>query len=109
MKFFGPIKRTTPAIRNIKPFRTGSRDAVYRVIDGERDYQTMGKGNAGPARELMMGEGIAVMEEILAQARTEWYKADGTKNALPYIRKVAAVAVQLMERYGAVPREGHVP
>lgn len=102
---------------NQVPVRPPSRDKVYDVLDGERDYQNAGQGNAKPHPEsgrtdgrLTLGEGILCLERILDTARAEWYKGpDGHKATLPYIRKAAAVAVQLMENYGAVPREFHVP
>lgn len=103
---------------NLVPVRPASRDAVYDVIDGERDYQDMGKGNAAPHPEgkrsasdgLSLGEGILCMERILDEARAAWYKGpEGQTLAMPFIRKTAGVAVQLMEHFGAVPREWHVP
>lgn len=103
--------------QNQVPVRPSNRDVVYDVIDGERDYQNAGEGNAKPHPEsgrtdgrLTLGEGILVMERILDQARAEWYKGpDGHKLTLPYVRKVAGVAVQLLENFGAPPREYHVP
>jgi len=96
-----------------------SRARVYAVLDGERDYQNNGEGNAAPhpdsngphhaPGELSPGEGLLCMEEILAHARAAWYKPDGQTAMMPFVRKIGAVAVQLMENYGAPPREGHEP
>lgn len=86
-----------------------SRHDVYRAIDTERTYQDKGLGNAQrhenmpPA--LTVGEGILCMEECLAHARTAWYGPTGGTDCLPFIRKVAALGVQMMERYGAPERK----
>lgn len=104
--------------KNQVPVRPDGRNKIYDVIDGERDYQDAGKGNAAPHPEgkrsasdgLSLGEGILCMERILDEARAAWYKGpEGQTLAMPFIRKTAAVAVQLMEHFGAVPREWHVP
>ncbi len=84
-----------------------SRKAVYAVIDGERDYQDAQKGNAKRHEgmpPLSPGELILCMEKCLADAREVWYKPDGSELCLPFVRKVGALAVQMMERYGAPSR-----
>jgi hypothetical protein len=86
------------------------RSEVYSVIDGERAYQDGGKGNAkrhDGMPKMTPGEFLLCMEKCLADARDAWYKPDGGKNALPFIRKVAALGVQAMEHYGAPRREGY--
>lgn len=88
-----------------------SRQEVYAIIDGERDYQDAGMGNArrhADMPDLTPGEMILIMEELLSQARAVWYKPDGGKECLHDIRKAAAVGVQMMERFGAPPR-GSLP
>lgn len=102
--------------KNTVPVRPASRDAVYAIVDGERDYQNNGEGNAAPpadsglvANPLSLGEGILCLEEILRKARTEWYKPDGRVPAMPYIRKAAGVAIQLLENFGAPARAEHDP
>lgn len=102
---------------NQVPIRPQSRDAVYSIIDGERDYQNGGEGNAAthaddkrPSNALTFEGGILCLEQILAEARANWYKGVvGRDLAKPFIRKAAGVAVQLLENFGAPPREGHVP
>ncbi len=105
--------------KNTVPVRPASRDAVYAIVDGERDYQNGGEGNAAPSTELRakgvhanplsFGEGLLCLEEILRKARAEWYFPDGTPKALPYVRKAAGVAIQLLENFGAPPRAEHDP
>ena len=84
------------------------RNEVYAAIDSERDYQDAGKGNANrhadaPDR-LLPGEIILCMEKCLNDARNAWYTPTGGVDCLPFIRKVAGLAVQAMENYGAPKR-----
>lgn len=87
-----------------------TRAEVYAAIDGERDYQDAGRGNAKrlPPHEgepLTAGEIIACMQKCLNDALDAWYKPGGSTAAQEYIRKVAALGVQSMERYGAPVRK----
>jgi hypothetical protein len=84
-----------------------ARSEVYAAVDSERDYQDAGRGNAKRhegAPALMPGEVILAMEKCLNDAKEAWYKPDGATACLPYIRKVTALGVQAMERYGAPKR-----
>lgn len=84
-----------------------SRQEVYNVIDGERHYQDAQQGNAKRHENqppMTPGEMILCMEECLQQARKAWYKPDGGANCLPFIRKVAALGIQCLERHGAPKR-----
>jgi len=84
------------------------REDVYAAIDSERDYQDAGKGNANrhanALDRFLPGEIILCMEKCLADAREAWYKPDGGTACLPFIRKVAGLAVLAMENYGAPKR-----
>jgi hypothetical protein len=87
-----------------------NRSDVYSVIDGERAYQDAGQGNALRHEDMpgmTPGEFILCMEKCLADARNEWYKPEGGKTSLAFIRKVTALGVQAMERHGAPRREGY--
>lgn len=94
-----------------------SRSYVYAVLDGERAYQKAGKGNAAPHPDskradgaLSPGEALLCMEQLLVEARANWYKGVvGQDLMLPFIRKATAVGVQVMENYGASAREGYEP
>lgn len=98
---------------NQVPVRPASRDAIYDVIDGERDYQQAGEGNAARspnAPTLTHGDIILLIERYTHEAREAWIKGEaGNIACLPDIRKIAALAVQGLELYGAPPREWHVP
>lgn len=94
-------------IQNKPPVRPASRNTVYDVIDGERDYQD----DTWPAAEkrLTPGEFIILFEEYVAKARAAWVKEHGDENLKNSFRKLAGIAVRAMEVHGAVPREYHVP
>lgn len=85
-----------------------SRHHVYHAIDTERAYQDAGRGNAqrheSAPKAMSPGEFLLCMEKCLADARDAWYRPDGAVACLPYVRKVAALAVQCMELHGAPPR-----
>lgn len=85
-----------------------SRSEAYNAIDTERDYQDAGKGNAKRHSDMPVmtpGEIILCMEKCLSDGRTAWYAPNGGTACLPFLRKVAALAVQAMEMYGAPIRE----
>ena len=85
------------------------RNDVYRAIDSERDYQDAGVADVSKLnmKPLDAGEIILAMEQCLLVARSAWY---GDAHPYPltaeYVRKVAGLAVQFMERYAAPQREG---
>lgn len=84
-----------------------TRQEAYGAIDTERDYQDAQRGNSqrhDGMPPMTPGELILCMEKCLADARAAWYAPDGGTGCLPHIRKVAALGVQAMERYGAPPR-----
>lgn len=80
---------------------------VYAAIDTERAYQDAQVGNAKRHEgqpPMTPGEHILCMEKCLQDARDIWYKPEGGQACLDHIRKVAALAVQCMERHGAPSR-----
>lgn len=100
--------------KNTVPVRPASRDAVYAVIDGERDYQIAGEGNAlrhaDAPPHLLPGEVIACTQKCLDDALEAWYKPNGGEACLPFFRKIAALAVGVIENSGKhVPRAEHDP
>ena len=99
---------------NWSDYRIGKEDImkepryeVYRAINSERNYQDAQLGNA-KRREgqppMSPGEIILCMEECLMKARETWYRPDGGEKCLDDIRKVTALGVLCMERYGAPHR-----
>lgn len=101
--------------KNTVPVRPASRDAVYAVIDGERDYQINGEGNAlrhaNAPPYLLPGEVIACTQKCLNDAINAWYMPNGNVASLPFFRKIAALAIGVIENSGqpAPARAEHDP
>ncbi len=92
---------------NKVPVRPATRDAVYDVVDGERDYQD-GEWSAAE-RSLTPGEYLILFEEYVAKARAVWVKEHGDVALINNFRKLAGIAVRAMEQHGSIAREYHVP
>jgi len=79
------------------------RKEVYRIIDGERDYQnTVRKANENETREdqdKCLSDFILNMEYTLNKAKTAIYTLNETE-ALALIRKVTALGVATGETFG---------
>lgn len=72
---------------------------VYRIIDGERSYQ---KAN-GRAEHRTIGEWLDTLYTYMTQS----YQTP--EGRLHVLRKIAAVAVAMLEDHDCPPREGYVP
>ncbi len=84
-----------------------SRKEVYNTINGERDYQDAGHGNAkrhAGMPDMTPGEYLLCMEVCLEDARQAWYQPDGGHFCLEFVRKVTALGVACMELHGAPRR-----
>lgn len=84
------------------------RNEVYKLIDGERDYQdekwnTRKTADNIPDEEKPVAEWINYIEFHIAKAKNNVYHLD-TYNALAEIRKVTALGVRTMEIHGAPER-----
>ena len=81
------------------------RDDVYKLIDGERDYQ----GSLGPDRtdgsNKSVGDYITMMQYYQQKLVEAWTFKAGTDAASDVIRKIARIAVHCMEDHGAPPRK----
>lgn len=86
-----------------------SREEVYKIIDGERDYQnsrwndntTMSGGQHSPA------EWLVYMQDYLTQAihqASRYADPESREMVLGTIRKITAMGVACMEQNGAPPR-----
>lgn len=83
---------------------------IYAAIESERAYQDAGMADADKPsmKPLNAGEIILAMEQCLAFAGAAWYYDSAPyPNTAEYIRKVAGLAVQFMEIYGAPQRKGY--
>lgn len=82
-----------------------TRRQVYDVIDGERDYQE--RETADPLRldmveDFDMSKALLAITHITGQALKVWYnesEANDYQGTMEYIRKIAAIGVQMGERY----------
>lgn len=87
-----------------------SREEVYKLIDGERDYQDE-RWNANTTssggRHENPEEWIMYMEDYLAEAKhlLSRNNRDINPKAMAIIRKVTAMGVAAMEQIGAPERE----
>ena len=86
------------------------RKDVYKMIDGERDYQDNRWGtrrtlDGTPDEEKDAAEWINYMEYHISKAKERVYHLD-TQGALAEIRKVSALGVRAMEIHGCPPRGG---
>lgn len=79
-----------------------SREKVYRVIDGERDYQDARWEDSPHEGKHTMAEYLRLMRnyQVLAMDRV----IKGEPAALDDVRKIGALAVACMEQHGAPPR-----
>lgn len=82
------------------------REEVYAAIDGEREYQDAGEGNAPGDMAQTVPVFILVLERYVAKAKKAWHTS-GDDAALEVVRKVTAVGVACMEQHGAPEREGY--
>lgn len=94
---------------NKLPVRPASREKVYDVLDGERDYQDEGGDGAAKAN-LSPAEYLAQLEEVVRSAR-RWNgpEAEGQRRTIDNFRRIGGIVVAAMEVHGAIPREFHVP
>jgi hypothetical protein len=84
------------------------RDLVFKVINQERDYQdAMSKDPERPDMipDLHVGDTLAAIQYNLNLALKEWYKGSTPhKDTTEYLRKIAALCVQVGEKHGMPPR-----
>lgn len=83
------------------------RKEVYRILDGERDYQDRCIVNKKWNDPKRVGEFLSILRVCLAKAEHEWYHESDTNpaNTLAQVRKIGAVAVACMEEHGAPERQ----
>jgi hypothetical protein len=89
---------------------TLSRAAVYALIDGERAYQdSLGpdrKRDVGPEITLTQAEFLTLINHYLRKAEDAWVTAPGgyVEASQAHVRKIAAICVASMEKWGAPAR-----
>jgi len=81
------------------------REEVYRVIDGERDYQDSLGSDRTDGSQHTTGDYLTMLDSYVRKAKDAWTNKPGNTAALNEIRKCAAIAVRCMEEHGAPKRE----
>lgn len=79
------------------------RSKVYGVIDSERDYQEEMKSRSSShvVEDFPLSSALLAIEHNLKEAKQDWYYGkDPYKKSMSYIRKIAAICVQMGEKYG---------
>jgi hypothetical protein len=86
-----------------------TRQEVYFAIDSERDYQDAQKGNSARHTDapavMPPGEALTYIRKIVRDAEEAAYRGStGAMDSIQFFRKLAAVAVRVMEDHGAPVR-----
>lgn len=85
------------------------RSEVYKILDGERDYQD--RATADPSRPDMIedfhvGDALTAMRVLLRKAEDFWYiGAEPHQEAMAFIRKIGGICVKLGEEHGMPERK----
>lgn len=87
------------------------RTDVYKLIDGERDYQDWRwddgqRGDRVPDEEKQPAEWLNYIKYHLEQAEVSNYMLN-KEETMAHVRKIAGLAVRAMEIHGAPER--HIP
>lgn len=84
------------------------RKKVFQLIESERNFQEENKPdkNSHIVDDFPLGSGLSAIEEKLRIARSMWYNSvQPHQEAMNEIRKIAAICVQMGEKYGMPERE----
>lgn len=86
-----------------------SRQDVYAVIDGEREYQdqfieTDPSRHDSSLPSHTTGDYIVMLTTYIREAQDAWTRNGGDEKALHSLRKIAAISVHCMEDHGAPKR-----
>jgi hypothetical protein len=107
-EFIEEVENTIGMGYNLSNGLKMERKEVYKLIDGERDYQdktwvASRTANGTSDEETSVAEWITYIEHHLHKAKAGVYYID-TNAALAELRKIAALAVRAMEIHGAPER-----
>lgn len=81
-----------------------TRQEVYKVLDGERDYQDSYTKDKNYDDNHSTAEHLVLLRTYLSKAEESWCHNHGDQEALRQIRKIAGIAVRCMEENGAISR-----
>lgn len=80
------------------------RSEIYKVIDGERNYQNSFWNAESDLREHDIASFVLYMEHQLSLARTAAATSSPQTPALEHLRKVVALGVKCFEIHGVPER-----
>ncbi|MCB1711489.1 MAG: hypothetical protein KDH96_03095 [Candidatus Riesia sp.] len=83
------------------------REEVFNVISGERDYQEGQKRikESHVVEDFPLSSGMEAIRYNLDKSNKAWYTGkEPYSEAMDYIRKIAAICVQMGEQYGMPKR-----
>jgi hypothetical protein len=81
------------------------RTEVYKLIDGERDYQDHLPPSRTDYRNHVVGEYMIMIQSYFNRAVERWTNTNSDTEALENIRKIAAICVQCMEHFDTPARK----
>lgn len=79
------------------------RQEVYKLIDGERNYQD-NLSELARYRQKTVAEELVIIERYTRKALDAWTDNPGDEAALDVVRKIAATCIRCMEVHGAPSR-----
>ena len=80
------------------------RADVFKLIDGERDYQDGLQPDRTDGSDKTVGEYLVMLQYYVDEAVAAWTTTAGPDSALDMIRKCAGICVHCMEDHEAPPR-----
>ncbi len=99
MEQFGSMRRG-----GVNHFPPGAhREDVYLAIDEERTYQSGQMRGWAPSDDenIARADFLLLLDAYVRKAQNAWVKEWGDVPALHQVRKIAAIAVQCMEKTGS--------
>jgi hypothetical protein len=81
------------------------REDVYKLIDGEREYQDQLPPSRTDGKPRSVGDYLTMFRHYLNKADEAWTDNPGDWQALDVVRKLGGIAVHCMEDHGAPPRK----
>jgi hypothetical protein len=82
-----------------------NREDVYKLIDGEREYQDSLDHTRTDGCAKGVGDYLTLLRAYLREAEEGWVRSAGNTKGLESIRKIAGIAVHCMEVHGAPARK----
>jgi hypothetical protein len=85
-----------------------TREEVYQLVDGERDYQDRLSSERTDGTQHSVGDYVTMLTHYVNKLQEAWTMKSGNAAALDVMRKCAGIAVHCMEDHGAPARKSPV-